>query len=130
MRVIWDSKAKENRTRIANYVRQQFGAKRKIRFLQEVREMTQQLRRSPYIGQIDPLFEGRSKTYRSVIVNGLNKMVYYVEDDTVHIAAFWDTRREPTSSIAIRVAHTHPPDLSAAEAPQGVPAASVCLSLI
>ena len=25
----------------------------------------------------------------------LNKLVYYVKDDTLHIAAFWDTRREP-----------------------------------
>lgn len=58
------------------------------------------LRRSPYIGQIDPLFEGRAKTYRSVIVNGLNKMVYYIEDDTLHIAAFWDTRMEPEEQAA------------------------------
>ena len=58
------------------------------------------LRRSPYIGQIDPLFEDRAKTYRSVIVNGLNKMVYYIEDDTLHIAAFWDTRMEPEEQAA------------------------------
>ena len=45
-------------------------------------------------------FEGRAKTYRSVIVNGLNKMVYYVEDDTVYIAAFWDTRMEPIEQAA------------------------------
>lgn len=58
------------------------------------------LRRSPYIGQIDPLFEGRAKTYRSVIVNGLNKMVYYIEDDTLHIAALWDTCMEPEEQAA------------------------------
>ena len=85
---------------MADYIREQFGFKRKKTFMQEVRQMTQKLRRSPYIGQIDPLFEGRAKTYRSVIVNGLNKMVYYVEDDTVHIAAFWDTRREPTNQAS------------------------------
>ena len=27
----------------------------------------------------------------------LNKVVYYVKGDTLHIAAFWDTRREPVN---------------------------------
>ena len=30
-----------------------------------------------------------------VVVNNLNKMVYRIADDTIHIADFWDTRREP-----------------------------------
>ena len=80
---------------VADYIRERFGFKRKKAFMQEVRQMTQKLRQSPYIGQIDPLFDSRAKTYRSVIVNGLNKMVYYIEDGTIHIAAFWDTRMEP-----------------------------------
>ena len=58
------------------------------------------LLRTPNIGQIDALFEGRAKTYRSVIVNGLNKMVYYVEDDTIYIAALGDTRMEPEAQAA------------------------------
>ena len=92
MKVIWDPKAKENRSEVADYIRRQFGAKRKMRFLQEVREITNNLRTAPYIGKIDPLFEDRARTYRSVIVNGLNKMVYFVEGDIIYIAAFWDTR--------------------------------------
>ena len=100
MKVIWHPSAERGKLQVADYIREQFGFKRKKTFMQEVRQMTQKLRRSPYIGQIDPLFEGRAKTYRSVIVNGLNKMVYYVEDDTVHIAAFWDTRREPTNQAS------------------------------
>ena len=100
MKVIWHPSAERGKLQVADYIREQFGFKRKKTFMQEVRQMTQKLRRSPYIGQIDPLFGGRAKTYRSVIVNGLNKMVYYVEDDTVHIAAFWDTRMEPEEQAA------------------------------
>ena len=94
MRVIWDPKAKEARTKVANYIRREFGANRKTRFLQEVREMTQKLKRSPGIGQIDPLFRDRARTYRSVIINGLNKLVYFVSDDIIYIAGFWDTRMD------------------------------------
>ena len=59
-----------------------------------VRQTTQQLKCSPGIGQIDPLFSNRAKTYRSVIINGLNKLVYFVSDDILYIAAFWDTRMD------------------------------------
>ena len=92
MKVVWDPEAKEARTQVANYIRRQFGSKRKTRFLQEVRDVTQQLKRSPGIGQIDPLFSDRTRTYRSVIINGLNKLVYFVSDDILYIAGVWDTR--------------------------------------
>jgi len=94
MRVVWDPEAKKARTQVANYIRRQFGAKRKTRFLQEVRQMTQQLKRSPGIGHIDPLFSDRARTYRSVIINGLNKLIYFVSEDILYIAGFWDTRMD------------------------------------
>ena len=100
MRVVWDPKAKEARTQVANYIRREFGARRKTRFLQEVRQVTQQLKRSPGIGQIDPLFSDRTRTYRSVIINGLNKLVYFTEGDILYIAGFWDTRMQPEDQAA------------------------------
>ena len=35
---------------------------------------------SPGIGVIEPLFAERPKAYRSIIINGLNKLVYSVEN--------------------------------------------------
>ena len=95
MRVKWSDHALAQRKQVADYIRDNFGARYKIRFLQEVRQTTSMLKRSPNIGGIDPLFSGRAIVYRSVIVNGLSKMVYYVKDNTIRIAAFWDTRCEP-----------------------------------
>ena len=100
MRVVWDPQAKEARTKVASYICREFGSKRKTRFLQEVRDMTQRLKRSPGIGQIDPLFPDRARTYRSVIINGLNKLVYFTEGDILYITAFWDTRMEPDDQAA------------------------------
>lgn len=37
----------------------------------------------------------QKKAYRSIIVRRLNKIVYYIDNNTLHIAAFWDTRKEP-----------------------------------
>lgn len=95
MRVEWDSRAYSERKEVAAYIRKKFGIRRARMFKEEVEQTVEMLRRSPNVGQIDPLFDGRTETYRSVIINGLNKMVYYVKGDTLRIAALWDTRREP-----------------------------------
>lgn len=95
MRVIWQEPAKRGRRQIAAYICQEFGAKRAKKFRQEVADIVNKLSRSPGIGQIDPLFASHAATYRSIIINGLNKMVYRVDDDVIYIVAFWDTRMEP-----------------------------------
>ena len=95
MKVHWDPVAMKALRQVAAYIRREFGVKRAKRFRQDVDDTVKQLLRSPGIGQIDPLFSDRAKTYRSVIINGLNKLVYFVSDDILYIAAFWDTRREP-----------------------------------
>lgn len=95
MRVIWHPQAEDALDQVANYVREQFGAKRMKVFLKEVRSTTKMLSHSPNIGPIDPLFDDRPIAYRYVIINNLSKMVYYIDDDVIYIAAFWDTRREP-----------------------------------
>ena len=58
------------------------------------------MKRSPGIGQIDPLFSDRAETYRSVIINGLNKLIYRIEDETIHIVGFWDTRMDNEDQAA------------------------------
>ena len=76
MRVKWSDSAMAQRKQIANYISRCFGAKRKILFLQEVRHTTQLLKNSPNLGSIDPLFDDFGIAYRSIIINGLSKMVY------------------------------------------------------
>ena len=51
--------------------------------MQEVDHTVRMLMQSPGIGPIEPLFADRPKAYRSVIINGLNKLVYYVENDAI-----------------------------------------------
>lgn len=94
MRVEWTKDADRQRDQVAEYIRDEFGARRRSQFIKEVRQMTQKLKRSPGIGQIDPLFASHAATYRSVIVN------YRVDDDVIYIVAFWDTRMEPEEQAA------------------------------
>ena len=55
------------------------------------------IKHHPEIGPIDPLFADRPRTYRSVVIDGLSKMVYFVEGDIIYISAFWDCRRDPAA---------------------------------
>lgn len=97
MKVIWQPEAENGRQQIANYIRQNFDKKTMVEFMQEVRKTTQHLCQFPEMGRIDPLFENRTNTYRSIIVNKLSKLVYRIDDDIINIVAFWDCRREPNN---------------------------------
>lgn len=100
MKTKWHPKARASYRQVAHYINSKFGSKARKDFIQRVKTTENQLKRNPNIGQIDPLFENRAITYRSIIINGLNKMVYFVKDETIYIAAFWDTRREPDNQAS------------------------------
>lgn len=95
MKTIWDSEARQAMRQIAKYIQKRFGSKVRMSFVDEVRKTDKLLQINPQIGKIDPLFADRKRVYRSVIINGLSKMVYFIDSETIYIAAFWDTRREP-----------------------------------
>ena len=100
MKVIWQSLAKEGRKEVADYIRWRFGLKRKKDFMQEVDQTVRMLMQSPNLGKIDSLYANRPIAYRSVIINGLSKLVYRVDGECIHVVDFWDTRREPTAQAA------------------------------
>ena len=97
MRIHWEDKAEWNLHQIEDYIFERFGPDSMEQFIDDVEQTVRMLMRYPNSGKIDPLFADRSITYRSVVISGLSKLVYYVEDDVIHIAAFWDCRREPAT---------------------------------
>ena len=100
MKIEWSNYAKDQRHQVANYIRERFGYKYKHKFIQEVDKIVRMLMQYPNLGPIDPLFADRPIAYRSVVISGLSKMVYYIDGDIIYIAAFWDCRREPQVQAA------------------------------
>ena len=94
MKLIWDEKAKSELKQVARYIRKSFGLNQEKKYQQIIRNAANMLLTQPYMGALDPQLSNRTKSYRSIIVNKLNKMVYYVENDVVTIVAFWDCRRD------------------------------------
>ena len=100
MKIIWQTRAKEGRRKVAAYILRQFGVNRAMIFRQKVDQVARMLMQSPNLGSIDPLYSDRPTAYRSVIVNGLSKMVYRIDDDAIRIVGFWDCRQEPQNQAA------------------------------
>ena len=95
MIIKWDPDAKVAMQQVARYINMRFGRKARQGFMQRVKDTEKLIKSSPNIGQIDPLYADRPETYRSIIIYGLNKLVYRIEGEIIFIAAFWDTRQEP-----------------------------------
>lgn len=99
MRVVMTGFAKDKIRETARYIGVEFGKKYREIFLYRVKETRQSLATNPNMGVVEPLLSDRPKTYRSVVIGKLNKVVYYIDDASaiIYIVDFWDTRREPNA---------------------------------
>ncbi len=95
MKIVWAKQASKSAKEIASYIKKSFGAKAKYDFLSAVNDTVAKLEQNPYIGKLDPYMENFSVEYRCVFVQRLSKLVYYVDNNTVTVAAFIDARRDP-----------------------------------
>lgn len=97
MKVVWMEQAEDALSRTAEHIRDRFGKKVADRLLGTVYHMGCLLEDNPHMGSIEPLMAHRAITYRSIVVNRLNKIIYRIVDNRIEIADFWDVRREPSS---------------------------------
>lgn len=95
LKIHWHKRAVAALHQVEEYIFREFGERVRQEFMDEVNQSVLALASMPTMGKLDPLFAHRRQIYRSIIVRRLNKIVYYVKDDIIHVAAFWDTRREP-----------------------------------
>ena len=97
MRVIWHPEATKRLRQVVSYIQTEYGSKSSASFLKEAYRTGSLLARNPYLGAAEPYLADAPVLYGSVVVNRLNKIVYWVNGDVIEIVDFWDTRREPKS---------------------------------
>lgn len=95
MRVIWSESARELVRQTARYIRKEFGERSRRAFICEIANVDVLLGENPNLGRVEEFLSEKELTYRSIVVNRLNKLIYRVEGDTILIVSMWDTRREP-----------------------------------
>lgn len=99
MKVVWSVQAKEGLQQTSNYNQKEFGKRSKQKSLDEVLHVASLLERNPYLGQVESLLDEAPVEYRSIVVNHINKLVYYIHESTIEIVVLWDTRREPKTLL-------------------------------
>ena len=99
MKVIWLNRAELSLRRTEEYIFREYGEVICERFMQEVKNVAYLLEKMPELGHHEPLLADYEQGYRSIVINRLNKLIYYIKDNTILIAAFWDCRREPKKLI-------------------------------
>ena len=95
MRVVWYPEAAKRLHQVVSYLQTEYGSKSCTKFLKEAYRTERLLARNPYLGAIELFLADAPVQYRSIVVNRLNKIVYWINGDVIEIVDFWDTRREP-----------------------------------
>lgn len=95
MKVIVQKAAARQISRTYTYGERHFGKQAAEKTHARIMEALRLLAANPRLGIAEPLLASRKREYRSIVVHKLFKLVYYVKDETLYIAALWDTRREP-----------------------------------
>ena len=92
MIVSWSKQAGKSLNNTTTYIKNAFGEKAALSFLHEIQHITDILESNPFAGPIEPLLLHKRRTYRSIVLTRQN-------NNTIRIAAFWDTRREPKELV-------------------------------
>ena len=95
MRVHISDFARQQILETASYIQREFGKWYRDNFMQKVRETKLLLAANPQLGPVEPSLSILPKTYRSIVVARLNKMVYYIEGDVIEVSDFWNCRQSP-----------------------------------
>ena len=88
-------KARRMLIAITDYYAEAGGMSSVDNLLNTIRQKSIRIAQYPNSGTPEELLRDRKRFYRSLILNKRIKMVYFVEDETIHIAAFWDMRMHP-----------------------------------
>ncbi len=98
--IVWSHRAEISYSHIIDYLSDEFGAKRAMRYMNEVHSEVSKLSTQPNLGQLEPLLEGSKILFQRLVIGDYTKVIYHVTDERIDIADVWDTRMNPEELIA------------------------------
>jgi plasmid stabilization system protein ParE len=96
MRVVWSKLAEKRMDDVFEW----YERKNKsvaIKIYNEILDSVEILKTFPYIAAIEPLLVDCAKTYRSLVVKCLFKIVYRIENEDIYIVTVWNCRQKPNN---------------------------------
>ena len=89
MEVRWSIEARRALDNTVDYIAETFGMRTRNKFKRDVQKVNNLLKGNPHLGAIEPLLVHHASTYRSIVVNHLNKIIYRIEGNHIEVADFW-----------------------------------------
>ncbi len=96
-KIKWSSGANKDLDRLRFYCEAFFGNRLAKKIIASTMNKIDQLGTFPSIGPLEPLLNHRPEPWRSLVIHRNVKVIYLIRQESVNIAALWDTRREPKS---------------------------------
>lgn len=97
MKLKWFTPALNDLKHIYNRSLINFGILLADKISDQIHATINQLGTFPGLGSIEPLLNHRPEPWRSLVIHRNVKVIYLIRQESVNIAALWDTRREPKS---------------------------------
>lgn len=95
MIVNWSDNARLHWFETAEYIKNDFGTAALDNFAKLTAEVVRQISVMPMSGSIEPLLSHRNNCYRSIIFGKHSKIIFAIQDNTIYIVDYWNTRQEP-----------------------------------
>lgn len=94
----WNNDASDKFIELAQWYYLHAGEKISSRFVDGIMHCIRLLTVNPNLGFIEPELTGRKKIYRAIIEHRDFKIIYFVENDAIHIADIWNCRQDNTKN--------------------------------
>ena len=94
LKVFWTESAIEQLESIFDYYKYKASIKIARNLVSNIIDRTLQLETQPQSGQFEEILKNRKNKYR-YLIEGNYKIIYWIEDNYVKIAAVFDTRQNP-----------------------------------
>ncbi len=106
MRIVWVADAQADLENTYRFLARE-SEKSAVKIHNAIYDQTEKLTGSPKMGAVEPLLNGDSDRYRSLVikipkVKKTYKVVYRYDDEFIYIIAVWDCRQNP-ETLAVRV---------------------------
>ena len=93
MQIEWSEQSRSDLREILAYVGMNFGRRKAEEVLSDIRERAELLKDFPSLGRVFMKDSELGITYRSLTAK-LNKMVYFVDNETITIVTVWQNRQD------------------------------------
>lgn len=100
MKVVITHEAWQQIYAVVNYIDDVFSKKSADNFVKRLQKAQQLIGLNPYMCPIESCLNFSKQTYRSYVLDKINKLIYRISDDEVEIVLLWDCRRNPQTLVS------------------------------